>query len=596
MTLRRGLLVALVAATVPLGAPAALARRGDASRIDQVLASVGCGFESLSLVEVEGAPNDRLSISASDGTRRGTRLLGDVPSWLRNGDFDFRGPESGWTWLVGRNPRTGGSAAWFLNPARGMVPAFTSEPGKLRKGAFAGDSRLAHAARDGLWMVLDRGRDSSPAVVRFQPFPDSDLVSEEWEIGSGVGPIHVEGDTAVFLWDGGDGAGREIWRVRRGDERARRVSDFLPGEEAAWAGIDAVAPPLVLFSAGVNQQWLGWAIDVETGQSRRIVDLLGDEAALWESWHEPGRILCVEGRPDGDNELVVLESQDGVPTATRVEFRPGPEGSWPQLLLPDKRDGRLLFTADDGLHGREVWTFDPATKETRLFDLVRGPLAPDVGVARRLGRESVVFGSSPTGIDSAWFLRGDTAARVDGPRDGRLRINGDSLEAWRRGRRRTLYRRGPANSGTFDDSDGLGFTDDVMSAVRRLNPSWGFRTPAANAPARLAGALEVRRLSVRGASAEVEVFLPAPATVGALSAGTWIVDVGGLVAVATFAPGQTHGGRGRGRIVRSLTDDLRVLVRARVVGGRPRRDGPGGTIPVLVWRETERFEGAAAPR
>lgn len=59
-------------------------------------------------------------------------------------------------------------------------------------------------------------------------------------------------------------------------------------------------------------------------------------------------------------------------TASRVaDLRAGATGSEPQELT--NFNGVLYFTADDGIHGRELWKSDPKTGETKLvFDINPG--------------------------------------------------------------------------------------------------------------------------------------------------------------------------------------------------------------------------------
>ena len=52
-------------------------------------------------------------------------------------------------------------------------------------------------------------------------------------------------------------------------------------------------------------------------------------------------------------------------TVRAADLRPGAEGSYPQALTP--WNGALLFVADDGVHGRELWKLDLVTGTTSLL-------------------------------------------------------------------------------------------------------------------------------------------------------------------------------------------------------------------------------------
>ena len=58
------------------------------------------------------------------------------------------------------------------------------------------------------------------------------------------------------------------------------------------------------------------------------------------------------------------------------EIRAGPEGSWPRQLA--RAGDRVFFTADDGIHGEELWVTDGTRQGTRLIKdiLVPGNLLP----------------------------------------------------------------------------------------------------------------------------------------------------------------------------------------------------------------------------
>lgn len=59
-----------------------------------------------------------------------------------------------------------------------------------------------------------------------------------------------------------------------------------------------------------------------------------------------------------------------------ADVRPGPESSEPREFTAFA--GRMYFTADDGVHGRELWMHDPATGAVQLvLDLVPGPQGSD---------------------------------------------------------------------------------------------------------------------------------------------------------------------------------------------------------------------------
>lgn len=96
-----------------------------------------------------------------------------------------------------------------------------------------------------------------------------------------------------------------------------------------------------------------------------------------------GGVLFVGTNPESGAEPWFT---DGTPTGTRMlaDLRPGPVGSMALnvaatsdqlIILPD---GRAMFAADDGVHGRELWVTDGTTDGTKLLTDARpGPQGYD---------------------------------------------------------------------------------------------------------------------------------------------------------------------------------------------------------------------------
>jgi len=54
-----------------------------------------------------------------------------------------------------------------------------------------------------------------------------------------------------------------------------------------------------------------------------------------------------------------------------ADLHPGPESSYPDLLTP-LPNGRIVFLADDGLHGLELWTTDCNSPPELIHDILPG--------------------------------------------------------------------------------------------------------------------------------------------------------------------------------------------------------------------------------
>ncbi len=66
-----------------------------------------------------------------------------------------------------------------------------------------------------------------------------------------------------------------------------------------------------------------------------------------------------------------------------ADIRPGPQGSFPEDL--SAFGSRLVFTADDGTHGRERWITDGTASGTILLaDIQPGPASGELPEPTRI--------------------------------------------------------------------------------------------------------------------------------------------------------------------------------------------------------------------
>lgn len=100
---------------------------------------------------------------------------------------------------------------------------------------------------------------------------------------------------------------------------------------------------------------------------------------------------------------------DGV-TVTEIDLRPGLSSSTPTQLRV--HDGKLYFTADDGLHGREMWVSDGTAAGTEMVvDFEPGPGAPTIDLG-----SSTDFGLTfRIGHHELWITEGFAGGTVEVP-------------------------------------------------------------------------------------------------------------------------------------------------------------------------------------
>jgi ELWxxDGT repeat protein len=155
------------------------------------------------------------------------------------------------------------------------------------------------------------------------------------------------------------GAGRELWRIADGTPAGtRRVADVAPGSAGSnpsavvpLAQAGGASPPLLLFAATLHPFGRElFASDGTASGTRLLQDVLPGAASS-----APAFITGVPGAP------------------TAAAYAPGSAAS---IAAAAHAATVVLFTADDGVHGRELWATSGAPfPGTRLVaDLAAGPV------------------------------------------------------------------------------------------------------------------------------------------------------------------------------------------------------------------------------
>ena len=193
-----------------------------------------------------------------------------------------------------------------------------------------------------------------------------------------LGMVKVDHQRLLFTADDGS-HGREPWVSDGTRAGTRLVEDIFPGPTSSGPDSPLVVKSgVVLFAAddGVHGREL-WRSDGTPGGTRLVEDIRpGPEGSdlLVNSIQSTvvGRRLYFSA-DDGVHGHELWRS-DGTPGGTRLveDIRPGPEGSMPGGLKP--LDGQLFFSADDGTHGREPWRSEGTAGDTILLaDVFPGP-------------------------------------------------------------------------------------------------------------------------------------------------------------------------------------------------------------------------------
>ena len=307
------------------------------------------------------------SLWRTDGTEAGTvhllnlryppRVANTLELRALNGQFLFDGwdtfPDPAWFHTVWRTDGTPEGTFSLLQPEPGMPPGVTRvEAAGARAFFFRGR---------GLW-ISDGTREGTRGLKEIVPAGSSS--SGAWT------PLGALGDRFFFAAD--DGVhGKEPW-VSDGTEAGTvLLKDLHPDTSSfsSFLGLGAVKGGVLWVahwgSGGSTRQELWVSDGTEAGTV--LLEDFPSSSGLWPLRIVNGRLFFIADDGIHGRELWV---SDGTDAGTRLvgDFNPGPAGSEPDSLDEvDYRDvpreegegKRFFFSADDGVHGRELWATEP---------------------------------------------------------------------------------------------------------------------------------------------------------------------------------------------------------------------------------------------
>ena len=176
--------------------------------------------------------------------------------------------------------------------------------------------------------------------------------------------------------------GAELWRSDGSEAGTVLVKDINPNPESWWGPDSVVCVNGTLFFGaddGIHGYEL-WKSDGTEAGTVLVADIdrIGAGSVGWSN-----ALLDVNGTlyftaDDGSHGLELWKS-DGTPEETNLvrDINPGWMRDGPASSSPDNLtnvDGMLYFTADDGVHGRELWKTDGTQAGTELVkDINLGP-------------------------------------------------------------------------------------------------------------------------------------------------------------------------------------------------------------------------------
>ncbi len=169
----------------------------------------------------------------------------------------------------------------------------------------------------------------------------------------------VNTPTLLFTVDSDGANGMELWK----SNGATDGSNTVMVKDVGGSPSNLYAAGNLLFFTIGNTLWKSDGTDVGTVAVQSFTSIAGP---LVDS---AGSVYFAAD--DGAGNGVELWKSDGTTTALVHDVRPGPAGSSPTNLFP--LGSRVYFSADDGTNGREPWRTDATLGAVMIKDVNPGP-------------------------------------------------------------------------------------------------------------------------------------------------------------------------------------------------------------------------------
>jgi len=297
------------------------------------------GKTSTDFGEESIAYGNRLLFSANgylyvtDGTKLGTKPLGSGGRYpVRMGKFVY--------YLVGNNLN---ASVWRTD---GTVA------GTKQVGWTPASVTYLAATKDRLYMMTnsDEGN-TGPAELWVSNGTKAGTLklTTDGSIGKSSRLAVVGGDKVVFF-DSTD-SGQHVWRSN-GTVAGTKMMSALPGAAGGIYAEGGAAYIPIDMGDGTEQIWVSWGT---IGGTHSIATVTSTYTS--EEWATLGDTVYFQSYDAYGSDTWVLWQTDGTTDGTSQATSGSPAGGYPFEITA--AGDRLIFSADDGVTGREIWAYQP---------------------------------------------------------------------------------------------------------------------------------------------------------------------------------------------------------------------------------------------
>lgn len=335
----------------------------------------------------------------SDGTSAGTVMVKDINPNSAS-EYPRELTVVGSTLFFIADDGTNGNQLWTSDGTEAgtaMVKNIDPAPQSFNNYEFAAmGATLFFTMSDGvtgkeLWKS-DGTADGTARVADINPAGDSSPAS--------LTPV---GTTLFFTADDGS-SGTELWKTDGTEAGTQRVQDINPSGSSSPTWLTAVGDTLFFAADDGTHGTQLWKSDGSSAGTVAVTNLLPDDGGLYPTGllNNAGTLYFSGYGPQGGRDPW---KSDGTTQGTQMlrEIDPGGRNSVSFEFNPTMVGQALYFTADDGVHGSELWRYGepvPIIKTAKIcgavYHDVDGDCVLDKGEGA-LGKQTVFLDSNNNG-------------------------------------------------------------------------------------------------------------------------------------------------------------------------------------------------------